>query len=157
MILRAIAADLGIVHLSLYNHDKDRSVLPDILAARGFRMVADRLKTSSTPRTFVRGFTAFALEEANFYGVMMGRANARIEVRSDLKVAIGQLISLSAKVLAPRGSVSQNTDNNGLWKTDVRRDVMRIWMTIQGALLRHCAGMLAGRDPRAFIDELEAI
>jgi len=150
--MRAVANSIGVAHRSLYNHYRDRSALVDALAARGFRCLTDELDKVTSPREFARVFAGFALEHSNLYGVMMGRANAKAEAGSVLKGAIGRLIMASLKVLAPQGLAG-----NEIQKIQARRNVMRIWMTIHGALALHRSGMLAGRNDDDFIEELEAI
>ncbi len=142
--LRALAERLGVAHRALYNHFEAREDLLAATAARGFDHLADALAACSDPPAFVSTYAGFALAHPGLYAVMMARTYEQFETHPALRRAADRVIAVSLGVLATPGADEEAR----------RREVMRVWMLVHGAIGLHGAGVLRLRSDGDFVAEV---
>lgn len=145
--MRMLAQKLGVGHRALYNHYKDREALLAAIAARGFAMLADALKTATDQPSHLRTYIDFALDHPGLYSVMMDRPYRSFQDNAALWETVEKIIAVSMKALA---SDDETPD-------DRRRVVMRTWMLAHGGIALHKAGALQMRSDTSFTEEFMRI
>lgn len=143
--LRQIAAALGIVHRSLYNHFADREALLDAIAEVGFNALGSRLKECRTPAEFVRAELHFALSEPYLYELLHSRPHATMKDKPSLRAAAHICIGEALRLFSRSGRTS---DEN-------RRAVMKMLMLLYGGISMYRGGILDMPDDETFVAELQ--
>lgn len=145
--VRALAERLGVAHRALYNHFEAREDLLAATAARGFDHLAEALTACSDPQSFVTTYAGFALAQPGLYAVMMRRTYEQFENHPALRRAADRVIAVSLGVLATPGADEETR----------RREVMRLWMLVHGAIGLHRSGVLRLRSDSDFVAEILCI
>jgi AcrR family transcriptional regulator len=145
--VRGVADTLGVSHRALYRHFTDTTAILTGVAGRGFLMLAEKLKDSPTREAYVENYIHFALANLELYRVMMSRTQTMIAQTPGLALAVTQVTEHALTILT-----SSTSD-----PTTRKRNVMKIWMALHGAITLHSAGILQARSTDALIAEIKHI
>jgi AcrR family transcriptional regulator len=142
--IRQVAEQIGVAHRSLYNHFENRDSLLDAVAENAFGKLAVKLRRAESAAEFTRIYARYALKNKNNYALMTSRRHATMKNSPDLQTAVHQVITEALRVF---GHIDADP-------TVRRRQVMRQFMLIHGALTLHAAGILDLPNDKALLDEL---
>lgn len=158
IVLREIAAEIGVSATAAYRHFANRAELVEIVAIRGFEEMAEGMRTApvldagvaaessseraglaawADVRNACRAYVKFAADEAEWTRMMLETAG---EVPAVLEAyrQVGQAVSRAAE----RGVAS------GVFRDGVDIfDELEFWTAVQGMVLGSALGLIAPNDP----------
>ncbi|MEL7369919.1 MAG: TetR/AcrR family transcriptional regulator [Myxococcota bacterium] len=133
LVLRQIAAELGVTHKAIYRHYADKETLLAAVAAYGYRALADAVTEAEPSKArFCAAYIDFALARSALYAFMM-ESHAGPSSPA-LNEAIRAVIDIARQVFEDDDAVK------------------RAWIILHGGLSLHGAGALRRRSR----DELNA-
>ena len=146
--LRAVARRAGVSPAAPYRHFADREALVSVVAAVGYRELAERLAAAhpapSTPEQLASvaiAYVQFALERSALFRIMFGEPCDR---DNDERVAATAAVSLYV-----RESVSRSFP-----QADTEALATAIWALVHGLAFLFLDGKLDARTPSAVADQV---
>ncbi len=145
--LRQVADVVGVAHRSLYNHFADREALLDAVATDAYLRLAAILVSAETPEDYTAKYVRFALANRALYALMTSRPHATMKYNPPLQSAVHKVITEAMRIFcrdieAPAAR---------------RRAVMKIYITLYGAISLYSAGVLDQPGETALVAELSAM
>lgn len=148
--LRALARDAGVSHAAPRYHFSSRSGLLTALAAEGFGMLAERLRTAGESGDFLDvgvAYVAFATDHPAHFEVMFGREllddHAELVAR---RAEVFGILRSGVDSLAERGALD-----------DAAAAVVAAWSLVHGLATLANTGNLDGANLRSLLPESDLL